>query len=108
MKLNYGNDIGERPHTPMQLIEYFERVAVECLDKPEKQRLMGIALSVVETIERLQSEKDAIVSCVELKWEGETREQTAKRYIIERESACREAHAAQWEPSFHGRSTEGV
>lgn len=51
---------------------------------------------------------DEIVMCVGLKWKDETRHETAKRYILERENQYIEASAAQYEPSFHGRSTDDV
>lgn len=51
---------------------------------------------------------DEIVMCVGTKWKDEMRYETAKRYILERESQYRDAQAAQAEPSFHGRSTDAV
>lgn len=56
MNINYGANVGEYPHSVEELIEYFGRVAVECVDDPKKKRLMGIALSVVENLERQQKE----------------------------------------------------
>ena len=51
---------------------------------------------------------DEIVMCVGIKWNDEMRYETAKRYILERESEYREAQAAQYEPSFHGATTDDV
>lgn len=51
---------------------------------------------------------DEIVMCVGIKWKDEMRYETAKRYILERESQYKDAQAAQADPSFHGRDTNAV
>jgi len=60
INLNYGNNVGEYPHTAKKIIEYFGMVAVECVDAPEKKRLMGIALSVSEIISQQQARIDGL------------------------------------------------
>ena len=61
-----------------------------------------------DKIEELEKKLWSIVGAVGIKWHGETREQTAIRYIVERENSCRAESVAQYEPSFHGARTDAV
>jgi len=77
-----------------------------CIEEMCDQITTGVIGAAYEAAEKKRA--DALLYCVECKWEGETREQTAARYIKEREHSYREACAEQYEPSFHGAATDAV